>query len=242
MRVAGALIGLALVPASAAAEVRTEPVSTPSLRISLAGDGPRLIGAARPGPVRLTFSGEKAAAVHVLELHPGYSAAEVGRDLTSMERAGRLVAGATVTPGRTYRTTIIAHARDYLVVDADGGRATFTVAGHATFAPVPRPDALVKVRDGGFSAPAVLPRRGVIRVDNLARQARDATLLRIPHEISTRRAITIVRRGRSTGLPTPLVGLVSPGTTNRVQADLRPGRYLLVSLTRPVTYRPLRVR
>ncbi len=234
------LLALALLPSTAAASVRTEPVAAPGVGVHLAAGGLRVSGAARPGPVKLTLTGERTASVAIIELAPGHTAAELGdlagtEDPAAVEKIGRFVAGATVAPGRTYRTTITAHARDYVAVDVsdeDGPRVTFTASGDASTAVAPKADARITITDTGFKAPSVLPADGVIRVDHAGRDAHQALALRIPADVSTAEAIRRVKRGRvgQAGTRTDLVGLVSAGTTNRVQVHLRRGRYLIVSI------------
>ncbi len=248
------LLTAALVPAaSATAAVRTEPVSPPGVRVHLEQGALTVSGAARPGPLRLTLTGEQTASVAIIELAPGHTAAELGdvaglEDPAAVERIGRLVAGATVWPDRVYRTTITAHQRDYVAVDVsseDGPRTTFRVAGAPVAAPLPRADARITMTDDGFDVPKVLPARGVLRVENAGRLAHHALALRIRAGLSTAEAVRLATHGgrpMAAGTPIDLVGVVSAGTTNRVQVRLRPGRYLLMSLTGDHTYATTRVR
>ena len=99
--------------------------------------------------------------------------------------------------------------------------------------------------DDGFDVPEVPPSRGVLRVDNAGRLAHHALALRIRAGLSTAEAIRLATRAArpmAAGTPIDLVGLVSAGTTNRVQVRLRPGRYLLLSFTGDHTYATTRVR
>jgi hypothetical protein len=198
----------------AAAFVHTEPVTPPGLQVQLSGTQLQVTGSARPGPLRLTLSGDRTVNFSVLA-------------------GDRRVAGAAVGLGRPYRTTIPADAREY-VVAADGLRTTFTPSGAPSEVPAPYADARVTITDDAIEVPAALPRSGVIRVDQRATHTRGALAFRLPRALATDEAIALVRKGRvgRVGVRTDLVGPVSPGTTNRVRTTLLRGRYLVVSLAR----------
>src|SRR3954471_23523375 len=80
--------------------------------------------------------------------------------------------------------------------------------------------------------------RGVVLVENARRAAGSVLALRIPRSLTTAESIRLTLSGRiqSAGAPTDFVGVLSAGTSNRVRVHVRPGRYLLVSLTGDLVY------
>jgi len=236
-----ALAAALLVPATAHAGQ-----SAPTVEVGVADGAITVAGAdhLRPGPVRLHLSGEalgEPRTVAVVELEPGENASSVQHDLDRLARSGRLVAGANLSAEHDYATTITARAREHVIVDVtapDGGEARFAVAGKTSGARLPKSDAAIGIGDKGFKLPPALPSDGVLRIANRGDLPHQLTAFRLPASTSVAEARRQVIRGGSfarLGTPTVLNGLVSPGAVNRVEARLRRGRYLVVSLYAPLT-------
>ena len=236
-----ALAAALLVPATAHAGQ-----SAPTTVIAPSATPTSTVGAdqLRPGPVRLHLSGEALSeprTVAVVELRSGENAGAVPHDLDRLARSGRLVAGANLAAEHDYATTITARAREHVIVDVtapDGGEARFAVAGKTSGARLPKSDAAIGIGDKGFNLPPALPSDGVLRIANQGELPHQLTAFRLPASTSVAEARRQVIRGGSfarLGTPTVLNGLVSPGAVNRVEARLRRGRYLVVSLYAPLT-------
>ena len=234
-----ALAAALLVPATAGAAT-----SAPTVEVAVGDHAITLAGAGhvRPGPVRLHLSGDSLGeprTIAVVALARGSDPA--AGDLDALRRAGRLVAGANLSAGNDYATTITARGHSYAIVDvtsADGGQARFAVAGRNSGARPPRSDASIAIRDHGFDLPSALPADGVLRIANRGARLHEVTAFRLPASTSVAEARRIVIRGGSfarLGTATTLNGLVAPGVVNRVEAHLRRGRYLVASLYAPPT-------
>jgi hypothetical protein len=203
-------MNLFVAAALAASLVGTEPAGPPGVRVHAVDGTLYDTGNARPGPLRLTLTGSQTTSIAIVELDPGHTPAEI-TDLDAAERIGRIVAGATVRPGHTYRTTIVAGQRDLIAVAAGGAKTRLRINGTRVTVAPPRPDARIVITDDGFRVPRVLPARGVLRIDNAGERRHHVSAVRV-----------------RAGTRTELVGPVSAGTTNRVRVRLRPGRYLLI--------------
>ena len=196
----------------------------------------------RRGPVRLHLSGDRlsgARTIAVVELKPGVTARASEHALDDLARSGRLVAGGSISADRDHVTTITARAREHLVVDVTsetGGSATFRVEEPASGARLPKSDLTIGLRDKGCYLPSTLPADGILRIANQGDLPHQATAYRLKRTTSDREAVRAATEGRvleRLGTATVLTGLVSPGTVNRVEVDLRPGRYLVVSAYTP---------
>jgi hypothetical protein len=240
------LPALALAAAAFAVPTSAHASTVPTVNIDMRDQGIAVSGAEDlgRGPVRLHLSGETltgSRTVAVVELEPGVTAHTSEHALEDLQRLGRLVAGGTVSAGTDHVTTITARAREHLVVDVTGetaGSARFRVGAEANGARLPRSAVTIGLRDRGFYLPSLLPAGGVIRIANQGELPHQATAYRLKRTASFSEAVEAAIRGRFLerfGAPTVLTGLVSGGTVNRVEADLRPGRYLVVSHYAPLT-------
>jgi hypothetical protein len=216
------------------------------------------------GPVRLRFSGVELSHPHtvaVIELKPGASPEDLrqapddaggaagpsrsaGRLILEneamVEKYGRIVAGGEVSAAADHVTTITARARDFVVADVtteNGRNATFTVDERASGARLPRSNATIGLRDTGFALSSPLPGQGVIRIANQGDRPHQVTAYRLKRTVSYAEAKRAAIKGRvlnGYGASTVLTGIVSPGTVNRVEVALRPGRYLVISHYAPL--------
>jgi hypothetical protein len=212
------MTSLLIAAAVAASLVGTEPAGPPGVRVHAVDGALYATGNARPGPLRIALTGSQPTSIALVELDPGHTPAKI-TDLDAAERIGRIVAGATVRPGRRYVTTIVAR-RDLIAVAANGAKTRLRINGYPVTAPPPRADARIVMTDGGLRVPRSLPSRGVVRIDNAGGRRQRVVALRL-----------------RTGTATELVGAVSAGTTNRVLVRLRPGRYRVIGDGAPATTR-----
>jgi hypothetical protein len=240
---------LAIAAVAAAALVvpaTAQAASAPTLEVDVADRAIRVDTAddLGRGPLRLHISGDALSdtrTIAVVELERGVTARAAEHQLDQLQSLGRLVAGANVSADDDYTTTITARAREHLIVDVtaeDGGEARFTVTPEANGARLPKSDATIGMRDKGFYLPSALPTDGVLRIANQGDLAHQVTAFRLPASTSYAEARRLLIRGRSLerlGTATVLAGLVSGGTVNRVEANLRRGRYLVASLYAPLT-------
>ena len=247
------LSAVAALAAAFAAPTAAHAAKAPTVEVGIAQDAIALDGAEDlgKGAVRLHIAAndlEGARSVAVLELKRGVTRADVdAADLAGLDNAadaeklGRLVAGATVSDENDYATTIVARAREHVVVDVsdeDGASAAFQVGKQSSGARVPRSDATIVLRDDGVTVPSALPRDGIVRVANRGELAHQVTVFRLKHDITEKQAIRAIRRGGRLdriGTASTVSGLLSAGAVNRVELVLRAGRYLVASLHNPLT-------
>jgi hypothetical protein len=102
----------------------------------------------------------------------------------------------------------------------------FTVAPGEAGGTAPR-GPRVLMYDYGFRAPATIPRRGTLVIENAGLNFHLVLGIRLNPGLDPAE----VREQLMAGAPgefVSILGVVGPGTTNYVQTDLKPGTYLLV--------------
>jgi hypothetical protein len=198
----------------------------------------------RPGPTQVTLraAGAQEQDVLLVRLKPGAEVADVLRylrrvdsvpvDLVSIATAG------SVGPGRSFRTSVNLSPGSYLAA-ASGQRtqglgdfATFEVGGTPTGGALPRADASIQMFDYGFRIPTRIDGDGTLRIDNIGRNEHFILGIRLNPGVNPRVARRQVISGEIFEGPplgefVNIIGVVSPGTTNVIQADLRPGVYVV---------------
>ena len=199
----------------------------------------------RPGPAQVTLrvAGKQDQSVFLIRLRPGVEVEDVLRyvrrhsDLVPVN----LVSIETFTsmgPGQTSRTAITLVPGRYVAV-GEGDRttglgryATFDVGGAPTGGTLPRADASIQMFDYGFRIPKKIDGDGVLRVDNIGRNEHFIAGIRLNPGVNP----AVVRRQLIAGAdfqgPPPgefvqIIGVVSPGTSNVLDVDLKPGVYLV---------------
>jgi hypothetical protein len=106
------------------------------------------------------------------------------------------------------------------------------VGGAPTGGSLPRADASIKMFDYGFLVPKRIDGDGTLRIDNIGRNEHFILGIRlnpgVNPAVARRQAISgELFEGPPPGEFVNIIGVVSPGTTNVIQADLRPGVYLI---------------
>jgi hypothetical protein len=218
-----------------------------SITITARAGGATVTGAEslRPGPAQVTLrvAGGQDQNVLLIRLKPGVDEDDVVRftrrradsvpvDLVSLETSEFL------SPGGTYRTAITLVPGRYLAVGegnrtpALGRYAAFDVGGAPTGGSLPRADSVIQMYDYGFRIPKRIDGDGPLRVDNIGRNEHFIVGIRLNPGVNP----AVVRRQLIAGVdfqgPPPgefasIIGVVSPGTVNVIQTDLKPGVYLL---------------
>ena len=194
--------------------------------------------------IALENKGAREAGVGLFRLRPGVTpeqfSAAIGQieDPMETERLGAAVASAFLAPRGTYTTTIRLDAADYAVVDFTKkpvARLAFRAGPQASGpASIPAPDARVALDDYRFVMPSRLePGRQTIRVVNRGDHLHHALMMPLKPGADARKVLADLKAGKEPraaigGPPSALVEIVSPGTTNDVEVNLRKGRYLLV--------------
>lgn len=199
----------------------------------------------RPGPARVTMrvAGNQDQSVYLIRLKPGVEVDDLLRyvrrhsdsvpvDLVSIETF------VSIGPGQSARTAINLAPGTYLAVGEGqrtrllGGYATFEVGGAPTGGSLPRADSSIQMYDYGFRIPTRIDGDGTLRVENIGRNEHFIAGIRLNPGVNP----AVVRRQLIAGFdfqgPPPgefvqVIGVVSPRTTNVIQANLRPGVYLL---------------
>jgi hypothetical protein len=252
----GAVLALCAVVALASAQP-----SVPTLTLTA---GPTTVAVQPPGPVpagptrfEVSRQGDKDVSVYLVLLGAGVSQQEFEAALARDDRSGGDSAAGLVSiqgsvslagsDARRALTLTLKPGQTYLVLsEADedtGGRpkqrgiTTFSTSGASNGGTAAAPDATVRMVDRRFRGDRVIPRRGVVRVENA-----DG----VPHfalAFPLRRGVTANRFGRAvrgnsqrafgrlvSGAPYSLQNIISGGNTandNEVQFP-KTGRYGLV--------------
>jgi hypothetical protein len=197
------------------------------------------------GPTRFRFTvaegaGERSFAL--FELKPGVTREEVERaapqirEPADAHRYGRFVASGSEAGGEIYTTTLTLRDGEYVLIDftrQGDVRASFRVGTEPSTAQTPEPDARIRMGDYWFRGAAVLPRRGIIRVENDGDRLHHALLFKLRRGVSGRSVVNMLRRGQEprrvfAGGPSVLTEIVSPLAVNDVETTLRRGRHVLV--------------
>jgi hypothetical protein len=128
-----------------------------------------------------------------------------------------------------------------------GTVARFSVAGGAAGGSLPRSDSSILMYDYGFKVPGKIDGNGVLRIDNIGENQHFIVGIRLNPGVSPRAARRALVTGQDMQGPPPgelvsVVGLVSPGSSNLMQASLKPGVYVIACFyadaPRPATSTP----
>lgn len=222
-----------------------EPV--PTVQLTVAAKSATVAGAEalKAGPTKLAFksSGKGERGFAVFRLNPGVTrdvvtkAAPKIKTPAQAHRYGRFVASGFIEGRQTYSTTVTLPAAEYVLIDftkQPAVRTGFTVASEQSTATPPAAVATVKMSDYRFGAPSTLPRSGVIQVDNAGKKLHHALVLPLAKGVNAQKLIADIKRGKEPadknfkGAPAALTEVVSPGTSNAVDAKLTPGKSLLI--------------
>ena len=234
--------------AAGAAFAQIVPTSPPKVEIAVGSGAAEIEGADAllRGAIELTFantSGKPAVAL-AFRLPAGGDLDAFGkkvaklRDPSALMKEGSYEAMGIVNPKGSYTTTIDAETGRYAIVELPDKAApkvvgSFDVGPGTAGAKAPEPDATVTLREYGIGSPRTLPGKGVVRVRNTGRQLHELLAFRVGKGQTQNEALALLKAGkdkkvRFDGPPTPVVGIVSPGTTNDVELSMPKGRYVLV--------------
>jgi hypothetical protein len=253
--VVGVLVALAL----AAGGVAQQPVPTVAVTASGTSAAVQTAGPIAAGPTRfeVTRQGDKPVAVYFLLLNAGVSLEEVQAAIAEDERTGGdsalgliwiqasvLVGGQaprgvtfTLRPGLTY-VVVSEEAQE-----EDGSAAprraftTFTTSGTSSGATAPAPNAVVRMAGLRFRGDRVLPRQGVVRMQNADSIPHIAVAIPLRRGVTTRQLGRVLRSGSerafgriAAGAPYDVQGILGGGNTANDQEVRFPkaGRYGLV--------------
>ena len=196
------------------------------------------------GPTRFNFTVARGAerGFALFELKAGVTREEVTeaapeiRSPADAHRYGRFVASGIEDGGGTYTTTITLRDGQYVLIDFTRRpvvREGFVVGTSPSTARLPEPDATVTMRDYAFRGDSVLPRDGVVRVENKGRRIHHALLFPLRSGVNARRVVRQLKQGKDpekafAGQATALTEIVSPLAVNDVEERLRRGRHVLV--------------
>lgn len=245
----------ALVVASAGAVVaagvavaQIVPTSPPEVTIAVGSGTAEIDGADQllAGAVRLVFTddGGKGATALAFRLPAGADVDAFAkklsklRDPSALMKDGSFEAMGIVAPKGSYTTTIDAETGRYVIAELPRRGApkvvgSFDVGEGTAGAVAPEPDATIRLREYGIGAPRTIPGKGVLRVQNTGKELHELVAAKIGKGQSQNEALALLKAGKDKqvkleGAPGPVVGLVSPGTTNDVEVSLPKGRYVLV--------------
>jgi hypothetical protein len=235
---------VALAAAGSGAAVVAAQGTPPSVTLTASASAVTVTGAEalKSGPTRFQFKatgGERELAL--LELKPGVTDDAVTKAAPNIETAeqareyGTLVTGGAATKAGSFVTTITIKAARYAVIDITrrpAVRALFTAGDPPNGTTVPAPAATLDMDDFRFRGPATLPKRGVIRFQNVGEQAHHAVAMRLTAKANARRIARTIRQGKEpkSGVAgfVSFLGIADPATVNDVEVNARAGRYLLL--------------
>jgi hypothetical protein len=217
-----------------------------SITVTARGSAATVTGAEdlRPGPVRVTFraAGRGETDALLLRLKPGVEITDVLRylrrvdsvpvDLVSVETAG------SVGPGRPFRTSVDLPPGSYVAAALGertrglGDYAAFEVGGEPAGGSLPRADSSIQMYDYGFRVPRKIDGDGTLRIENIGRNEHFIIGIRLnpganPAAVKRQLIATGNFQGPPPGELVSFISVVSPKTTNVIEADLEPGVYLL---------------
>ena len=215
-----------------------------SITVTGSNDTATLTGAEglRPGPadVTLRVKGRKPQNVVLGRLLPGVEVQDVERyaarrnnvpvDLISISTS------AFLGPGETLRTTINLFPGRYLAIGEDGlnpglgGFKVFDVAGVPFSGGLPAAGASIQMYDDGFRIPKKIDGNGLLRIENIGRNEHFIIGIRLDKgadPADVKRKLIAGEDFEPPGEFVSIIGVVSPGTTNVIQANLKPGAYVL---------------
>jgi hypothetical protein len=202
--------------------------------------------ALKAGPTKFLVkaTGKAELGLIVFKLKPGVTRDQIREATPKIEnpsdadRYGSFVASTFVPGGRSYSTTVNLAPAEYAVIDFSKEKAafrtTFTVGQEQSNAVAPTPVAKIEMDDYKFNGPSTLPRTGVVQVDNTGKKLHHTLVFPLANRKTGRRILANLRKGKEpseksfAGPPSALVEIVSPGTSNAVDAKLRRGTNLLV--------------
>jgi hypothetical protein len=196
----------------------------------------------RPGPAEVTLrvKGRKAQNVVLARLRPGVEVADVQRYARRLNNVPvnlvSLDASAFMGPGETLRTTINLFPGRYLAIGEDGlnrglgGFKVFDVAGVPFGGELPAADASILMYDYGFRIPKKIDGNGLLRIENIGRNEHFIIGIRLDKgadPADVKRKLIAAEDFEPPGEFVNIIGVVSPGTTNVIQARLKRGVYVL---------------
>jgi len=245
---------LMLVVGAVTAALVTAQAAPPTVEVRLGNQAIGLTGAegAAAGPTRIEFrnpSRRAPAEASLVALRPGRTLQDfqrafrqADRGLAPLKRVVTFEAGGQVAPGGTYATTIdLRPGTTYLAARigedvAGSALGTFTTGTGQNGATRPDPVADVHLHDYAFGMPATLPRRGALRFSHLGERLHHAVVAPLRRGANRTAAIRAVLRNQERRAQrlldvrrsVELLGLVSGGTVNDVEYELRRGTYLMI--------------
>ncbi|HEY8581758.1 MAG TPA: hypothetical protein VIL49_02390 [Capillimicrobium sp.] len=201
---------------------------------------------------RLTISANHEVDLAILRNKPnidtGYLANDVGKiPVTKYGKYGIFVARGTVKPGKPYVTTInTLSTRRYTVVVFDDSTLTNGSGNNDTYS---AGDWLVPTTPGGGEPPTTtasitltdksikavgLTSSAPIKVTNAGKRLHELTAYPVKAGAKAEQALELARQGlvkrvKTAGAPTRIMGLVDGKTTQYLEPGLKAGTYLLVS-------------
>ena len=192
----------------------------------------------------LENKGRGQSVVALVKLKPGVTPQQFSaavpklKDPSKIGDLGSIVASSFAMGPADYVTTIRLENADYAFVDVTKkpvARLSFRAGpGAGGAAAAPAPTATVTLKDYRFVMPSTLkPGKQVLRTRNSGRQLHHALMMPLKKNADAVKVIRELRAGKEPrsaigGPPSALVEVVSPGTTNDVEVNLRKGRYLFV--------------
>lgn len=196
------------------------------------------------GPARVTFRAAGRGQINgvLARLRPGATLEQVDAYVRRSDAVPvdlvSLVTGGFVGPGQPFRTALNLVPGEYVAISEGqnqrglGTVARFSVGAGAAAGALPRADSRIQMFDYGFKVPTKIDGDGVLQIDNIGRNEHFIVGIRLNPGVSPRAVRRALVAGQEPEGPPPgefvsIIGLVSPGTSNRIQASLRPGVYVI---------------
>lgn len=221
--------------------------SSQAITLTVAGGGPTLSGAdgLRAGFTQITLrnTGRAPGLAAIARLRPGVTIPQLRRVSARSQNVPSdlitLPTSAFLAPGERQRSTVRLGPGDYLALQPPQGPGLgrfvrFSVGREQGDRTPPRAAAEITMFDHGLLVPqGRFPGRGTLAIRNIGQNFHFIAGIRLNPGANARQVARILRSPNGDfGGPPPgefvsIMGIAGPGTTNYVETDLRPGRYVI---------------
>lgn len=187
-------------------------------------------------------TGSKPVNFALARLRPGKTLADLQAETN---RSSNVPEGTTATlttyfglaPGQSFTTTLDLPPGDYVSTQPPDGKGLgpatqFSIANGAAGGSPPANNGTVVLYDYGIDAPASIPGRGTLKINDIGQNYHFLIGIRLNRGVNADKVVSDIRAGKETNGPPPgqfvtIIGIVNPGSVNYVKTNLKPGSYVI---------------